>query len=266
MTNLVNAILAVMGDVENIEKNMTVGSGSNSYKGVSDKDVKLAVGRSMRKHGLVILPLEVNPTVKIDRWEEEIYYNGQKSGVKTKQSVFTEVEPKYLLMHSSGESQIISGYGHGVDTQDKSAGKATTYALKNTLLNIFLVPTGSVDDTDTKHSDDMQVPGDKSKQSEKNSQSTAATTTIAPSLKKVIERTKELDALNTIWNNNTPLHDNLEFVSLVALKRADFAKSLEELTEIFNSVPALHADKNFVTKLSAKKTELKQVNTNQQSA
>lgn len=265
MKNLVNAILAVMGDVENIEKNMTVGAGSNSYKGVSDKDVKIAVGKSMRKHGLVILPIEVNPTVRIDRWEEETFYNGQK-GLKTKQSVFTEVEPKYLLLHTSGESQEITGYGHGVDTQDKSAGKATTYALKNVLLNVFLIPTGSVDDTDTKHSDDMQVPGDKSKNAEQPNQQAATTTTIAPSLKKVVEKTTSLSALNTIWNNNVPLHDNSEFVRLIALKRVEFATTVEELTEIFNSVPILHADVDFVSQLTAKKTEVKQAKNQKQTA
>ena len=43
-----------------------------------------------------------------------------------------------------------------MDTQDKGAGKATTYALKNTLLNMFLIPTGV--DTDNTHSDEYDVP------------------------------------------------------------------------------------------------------------
>ena len=50
---------------------------------------------------------------------------------KSKQSVFTDAHTKYLLLHTSGESIELSGYGQGVDTQDKGAGKATTYALKN---------------------------------------------------------------------------------------------------------------------------------------
>jgi hypothetical protein len=60
------------------------------------------------------------------------------------------------LLHTSGESLQLCGYGQGVDTQDKGAGKATTYALKNTLLNMFLIPTGV--DTDDTHSDDLPVP------------------------------------------------------------------------------------------------------------
>lgn len=91
----------------------------------------------------------------MDRWEEESEWQG-KTSVKTKQSIFTEVEAKYLLLHTSGESLELCGYGQGVDTQDKGAGKATTYALKNTLLNMFLIPTGV--DTDNTHSDEYDVP------------------------------------------------------------------------------------------------------------
>ena len=153
MINLAKAVLAVMGEVENIEKGMTVGSGNNTYKGVSDKDVKLKIGRAMQKHGLCLLPISVDETTQIDRWEETNQF-----GTKQKQSVFTKVSTKYLLLHVSGESQELAGYGQGVDPQDKAAGKATTYALKYTLLYTFLVPTGDIDDADKHHSDSIPMP------------------------------------------------------------------------------------------------------------
>jgi len=153
MKLIAKAILEVMGEVKGIEKNSNVGSGNYGYKGVKDKDVRLIIGASMKKHGLSILPIGITEDRQIDRWEET--YNGQ---TKTKQSVFTSVITKYLLLHDSGESIELSGYGHGVDTQDKGAGKATTYALKNTLLNTFLVPTGTIEDTDETHSEDIDVP------------------------------------------------------------------------------------------------------------
>lgn len=155
-SNLVKAVIAVMNEVKGIEKSMTVGTGAASYKGVPDKEVKKIIGESMAKNGLCILPLDTTAQTKVERWEET--YNGQ---AKMRQSIFTEVTTKYLLMHESGENQVISGYGHGVDSQDKGAGKATTYALKNTLLYTFLVPTGSIDDTDNTHSDTIQVPSEK---------------------------------------------------------------------------------------------------------
>lgn len=153
MKNLAKAVLAVMDEVKGVEKNMTVGAGNASYKGVSDKDVKTAIGRSMQKNGLSLLPIGVEDKVKIDRWEEVSQY-----GAKQKQNINVSVKTKYLLLHESGESQEVMGYGHGIDPQDKAAGKATTYALKNLLLYMFLVPTGTIDDTDTTHSDNIPTP------------------------------------------------------------------------------------------------------------
>ncbi|SUJ18505.1 ERF superfamily [Sphingobacterium spiritivorum] len=211
MKNLVKAIIAVMGEVENIDKNMTVGSGQNSYQGVSDKDVKIHVGKAMQKNGLVMMPISVEPTIKVDRWEETSTYNGNPT-TRTKQSVFTEVKTKYLLMHESGESMEIVGYGHGVDSQDKSAGKATTYALKNALLYTFLVPTGAIDDADKVHSDEVKTAP---------KQQTQQLIVNMDAIRSQIKSVKTTADLNIIWTNNTPLHVNAEFVSLVTSRKKD---------------------------------------------
>ena len=153
MKNLIKAINNVMTDCENVEKNLNVGTGNASYKGVSDKDVKLMINRSMRKNGLAIFPIKIEPKLTVERWVEKNNY-----GEKQKQQVFTEVLTTYKLIHESGESIEIQGYGHGVDSQDKSAGKATTYALKYALLYQFLVATGEIDDADKTHSDEQPKP------------------------------------------------------------------------------------------------------------
>ena len=114
-TELTKAIIAVMKAVKGIEKSMTVGTGSNSFKGVSDKDVKNIIGEAMQNNGLCIIPIDIDAKTRVDRWTE----TGGQYGDKQKQSVFTEVKSKYLLMHESGESIEIVGYGHGVDSQDK---------------------------------------------------------------------------------------------------------------------------------------------------
>ena len=153
MKQITEAILAVMQEVKNIEKTMDVGAGNSSYKGVSDKIVKEILQPVMVKHGLAIVPIAVESKATTDRWSETTQY-----GEKQKQSTLTEVTTKYLLLHSSGESIELAGYGQGVDSQDKGAGKATTYALKYTLLYTFLIPTGKIDDADNEHSDDQDVP------------------------------------------------------------------------------------------------------------
>ncbi len=152
-SKLALAIIAVMKAVKNIEKNSTVGSGQNSYNGVKDRDVKEIFNEQFSKNGLCILPISIEDTVKVERWQEETNW-----GPRQKQSVFCSVKTKYLLLHESGESMEICGYGHGVDPQDKASAKATTYALKNALLYTFLTPVGDMPDTDTVHSDSVPVP------------------------------------------------------------------------------------------------------------
>jgi hypothetical protein len=162
--NISKAIIQVMSAVKGMEKKSKVGSGYNSYNGTKDQDVKEVFNTEMAKAGLCILPIDVEEETTLSRWSET--YNGQE---KQKQSVFTKVKTKYLLLHDSGESIELAGYGHGVDSQDKGAGKATTYALKNCLLYTFLTPVGKIDDTETTHSQEIKAPAApaKPKRSEK---------------------------------------------------------------------------------------------------
>jgi hypothetical protein len=153
MKNIAKAIIQVMAEVKGMEKNSKVGTGQGSYDGTKDQDVKEVFNNALQKNGLCILPIDIQETTQIDRWEESSNY-----GIKQKQSVFTKVNVKYMLLHESGESIELAGYGHGIDAQDKGAGKATTYALKNCLLYSFLTPVGKIDDTDLKHSNDIEVP------------------------------------------------------------------------------------------------------------
>lgn len=150
MIEINKAIIAVMNEVKNVEKTMDVGTGGSSYKGVSDKVVKEILQPILAKNGLAIVPTDVIAKTSTTTWVDQ--YNKQK------QSTLTEVTTKYLLIHSSGESIELAGYGHGVDSQDKGAGKATTYALKYALLYTFLIPTGKIDDADNEHSDNIEVP------------------------------------------------------------------------------------------------------------
>ena len=161
MKELSQAILSVMNDINGVAKNMTVWAWTSSaYKWVSDKDVKEKIREAMIKFWLTILPTDIESKIQVDRWEEvDPYSKSVPKDLKSKQSVFTEVKTKYILMHTSWESIEIAWYGQGVDTQDKGAGKATTYALKNTLLNMFLIPTWV--DTDNTHSDELDVPKNK---------------------------------------------------------------------------------------------------------
>ena len=148
-SNLAKAVIAVMKAVNGIEKNSEVGSGIYTYKGVRDQEVKLIYKKAMAENGLCVFPTGVKSKTRIDRWED----NG-----KQKQQVFVETKTKYLLLHESGESMELAGYGHATDPQDKAAGKSTTYAMKYMLLYLFMTPTGNIDDSDLTHSNDIPVP------------------------------------------------------------------------------------------------------------
>jgi len=159
MKNLAAAIVAVMSEVKGMEKNSKVGKGQSAYDGTKDSDVKEVFNDVLARNGLSVLPIDIEESTQIDRWEEiDPWSKNTPKDMKQKQSVFTKVKTKYLLLHTSGESQVLAGYGHGVDPQDKGAGKATTYALKNCLLYTFLTPVGKIDDTETTHSNDQPLP------------------------------------------------------------------------------------------------------------
>ena len=150
--NLVDAINYVMLRAKGVEKSLTVGEGRNSYAGVSDKDVKELLQPLLVEAGLIIVPINIEPTVTLDRWEVTETYNGI-AYLKQKLRVLTEAKVTYKIQHRNGESLDLMSYGHGIDAQDKAPGKATTYALKYLLLYTFLIPTGAIDDADTKHSE-----------------------------------------------------------------------------------------------------------------
>jgi hypothetical protein len=157
--HIAKAILSVMETVKGIDKGMTIGAGNSAYKGIADKDVKIIIGKAMKENGLCILPTGIQKETTIQTWEEEDTWSKSiPKERKRKQSVFTEVVTEYLLLHESGESIVLKGFGQGVDPQDKGAGKATTYALKYALLYAFMVPTGHIDDADNTHSNDIKTP------------------------------------------------------------------------------------------------------------
>ena len=158
MKLLAKAVISVMKEVKGMEKNSRVGAGTKAaYDGTKDQDVKEVFNEALANNGLCMLQIGIEEETQIDRWQEEQTWNG-KTQLKQKQSVFTKVKTKYLLLHDSGESVELAGYGHGIDAQDKGAGKATTYAMKNCLLYSFCTPVGKIDDTETTHSNSIATP------------------------------------------------------------------------------------------------------------
>jgi len=140
MKQLIKALNDANKEIEGVEKNAQIKFGNTNYKAVSDKDVKINIGRVFTKHGLVILPTNIQKNVEI--LTEKDNYGKEKT-------VFvTDVLVTYTMYHTSGESLQFQGYGQAIDTGDKGAGKACTYALKYALIYTSLAPTGNIADSD----------------------------------------------------------------------------------------------------------------------
>jgi hypothetical protein len=152
---LIEAVLNVMSEVNYLQKDDTVGTGSGSYKGISDEKVRNEIRKSMITHGLICVPIKIEKETKHERWQELDPYS-KTGAVKQKQQIFSDIVFTFRLYHTSGAHIEGQSSGHGIDSQDKSPGKAMTYAMKYFLLNIFMVPTG--EDTDKIHSMDIETP------------------------------------------------------------------------------------------------------------
>lgn len=141
----------VMNESEAIEKSMTVGSGRNSYKAVSEKVILNMVKPLLKKHKLIVFPIKTEMN-EITTPYEKLGYNGAPNENKVR--MITQLKVTFKIVDiESGESEEIIGVGSGADPQDKGAGKAFTYALKSALSKTFMLFSG--EDTDNTHSDDI---------------------------------------------------------------------------------------------------------------
>jgi hypothetical protein len=142
-----------MNESEAIEKNMEVGTGKNAYKAISEATILNMIKPLFKKYELIIFPISGDIKDHCMTWDKTDYDG------KTSQTLraMTELKVTYRILDiESGEFQDVVGFGNGADSQDKGAGKAFTYSLKNVLSKTFMLFSG--EDTDNEHSDDIGKP------------------------------------------------------------------------------------------------------------
>ena len=143
--NLYKKMHAVMSETKSLERDKEVGYGRNAYKAISESNVLNEIKPLFKKHGLIIFPISVDVVDRVDTFTTK---DGESS------RLMTQVIPKWKIVDvESGESEIITSIGNGVDTQDKASGKAMTYALKVALQKTFMLFSG--EDSDNDFSDDI---------------------------------------------------------------------------------------------------------------
>lgn len=148
--SLYEKLYNVMCESEPLEKNMTVGSGKNSYKAVSESDLLNIIKPLFKKYKLIIFPIDGDIKDHVMQFEKTDYEGKQQKNLRA----MTELKVKYRILDiETGEHQDVIGFGNGADPQDKGAGKAFTYSFKNVLSKTFMLFSG--EDTDNTHSDDI---------------------------------------------------------------------------------------------------------------
>ena len=136
---------AVMCESEAISKEMIVGSGSFSYKAISEAAVLNEIKPLLKKHGLVIFPVAMKVIDRLDVF-------GTNKGDSSR--LMTQITANYKIVDiDTGEFEILETVGNGVDTQDKASGKAITYGYKAMIQKTFCLFSG--EDSDNDHSDTL---------------------------------------------------------------------------------------------------------------
>jgi len=147
--NIYEKLLKITEDLGYVAKNLTVGSGNFGYKAVGEADILNAVKPLEVKYGVYSYPLSRNIV------SQEILETEKNGNTSTK--FFMRVETVYRFVNIDEPSEFVDqvSYGDGVDSLDKSPGKAMTYSDKYSLMKAYKIMTG--DDPDQKHSKDTQV-------------------------------------------------------------------------------------------------------------
>lgn len=146
--NIYEKLSAITGELSAIAKNLEVGYGQNKYKAVGEADVLRAVK-----------PLEVKYKVYSYPYSRTIIESGEIESTngkgEVKKSLFERIEVVYRFINIEKPEEFIdiTSYGDGIDSQDKSVGKAMTYADKYALLKAYKIVTG--EDPDQNASEDL---------------------------------------------------------------------------------------------------------------
>ena len=149
--NIYQRLLAIENELTNVAKNLSVGVGKSSYKAVGEADVLKAVKPLEAKYGVYSYPSSRRIVESAVLENEATDYNNNKV---IKKSFFERIETVYRFVNVDNPSEYIeiTSYGDGIDTGDKSVGKACTYADKYALLKAYKIITGDDPDQDESQS------------------------------------------------------------------------------------------------------------------
>lgn len=143
--NIYEKLAMITEEIGVVEKGLKVEiNKTKSYKAVSERDVLDAVKPIEKKYRIYSYPTK-REIIDKDILVKETEYNGAITKTNT---LFMRIETIYRFVNLDKPSEFIDTtvYGDGLDTGDKSPGKAMTYADKYALMKAYKLSTG--DDPD----------------------------------------------------------------------------------------------------------------------
>ena len=146
--NIFQRLSAITLELSTVAKNLEVGVGKSQYKAVGEADVLRAVKPLEAKHGVYSYPYSRQIIESGTIENEKIDYQTKEKIVQ--KSLFERIETIYRFVNVDNPTEYvdITTYGDGIDTQDKSVGKAMTYGDKYALMKAYKIISG--DDPDAK--------------------------------------------------------------------------------------------------------------------
>lgn len=148
--NIYERLLLISTELQTVAKNLEVSMGkTGKYKAVGEADVLRAVKPLELKHRVYSYPVERE--IIESGTLESVDYNGN-----VKKQLFERIKVTYRFINIDKPEEFIdiTSYGDGIDSGDKSVGKAMTYADKYALLKAYKMVTG--DDPDQEASEDLK--------------------------------------------------------------------------------------------------------------
>ena len=147
--NIYEKLSKISNELSTVAKNLSVGEGKAKYKAVGEADVLKAIKPLEEKYKVYSYPSQRR--IIESGFLDTVNYKGEP-----KKQFYERIEViyKFVNIEEPNEYIEITTYGDGIDSGDKSVGKAMTYADKYALLKAYKIVTG--DDQDQEPSGELE--------------------------------------------------------------------------------------------------------------
>ena len=146
MSENVKAIYPAMGQVMSnlgaVGKNESViMNGKKAYAYRSIEDITKNINPLLAQYGIFLLPEVLEHREETHKVVKEGYTKDGKKYTNSRIDTHAVVKMRYHFVSTKDGSKVAAeGVGESMDSSDKAYGKATTYALKNVLADVFVIP------------------------------------------------------------------------------------------------------------------------------